>query len=208
MIEYVYTTPKGEPRIRKVRRENPKRFFMYSWTVCGDGVGRWLRGIRDHQVEWSMKALYRLPEVVAALRVDCPVYWCEGEKDADSLAALGFCATSTWQGASSLNWQQADWFTKYHTSSDVLVICDNDAPGGWFGWERYKTLLSMEVGPERVTVIAPPLRLKRVGLINDVTDALDAGLSINDFRVVDLDRLRKHAENYGVQRAARYGVPS
>src|SRR6266545_4245158 len=106
IARYDYTNVKGEPRIRKIRRED-KRFEMKSWD---EDSGRYRSGITDERFGWSTRAMYRLPELVAALRVDATCWWTEGEKDADSLAALGLTATSTWQGASGLWDDQARWF--------------------------------------------------------------------------------------------------
>lgn len=202
VAQYDYTNAKGEPRIRKVRYD-PKAFKMQSAYRWPDGPWQYTNGIADERVEWSTRALYRLPEVIAALRVDVPIWWCEGEKDVDSLAILGFTATSIWQGTSGLYVTQVEWLTRYRTQSDVIIVCDNDPPGGWFGWERYRTLTEvLEVEPRRITVIAPPVRIRSP--LNDVTDAIEAGLRPSDFRQVDLDRLQVAAERYGAARAARY----
>lgn len=49
--------------------------------------------------------LYRLPEVIQGIK-DCEtIFICEGEKDADNLAALGLAATSCPMGAGK--WQSA-----------------------------------------------------------------------------------------------------
>lgn len=198
VARYDYTNVKGEPRIRKLRFD-PKGFRMKSAYQAADGTWGYTTGINDERMLFSTRALYKLPEVVAALRVDVPVWWCEGEKDADSLVALGFSATSVWQG-SDLYWNQAEWFIKYRSQSDVIVVCDNDLPGGWFGWERYRALIDLGVVASRIVVLAPPRPRK----YNDVTDLLEAGGRPSDLRVVDLDLLRCAAERYGASRAARY----
>lgn len=74
---------------------------------------------------WSMegitRVLYRLPEVVSAEQVIIV----EGEKDADNLAALGFCATCNVGGAGK--W--LDGYTDTLTGKKVVLCGDNDAPG-------------------------------------------------------------------------------
>ena len=70
--------------------------------------------------------LYRLPEVLQGIK-DCEaIYICEGEKDADNLAALGFIATTPPMGAGK-------WRTSYTETlkgcREVVVIADKDDPG-------------------------------------------------------------------------------
>lgn len=203
-IEAIYDYPnaKGEPRIRKVRREG-KQFRMQSahWSEPAQRYF-WVSGIRDYRAEWSYRALYRLPEVVAALKTDEPVYATEGEKDADALCSLGVVATSHWQGADEFCFDQARWFSRYGSRSPVFVMCDNDLAGAWSGWLRYTTLIAAEVSRSRLGVVAPPRRLK------DAHDALDAGLSLGDFRRVRLARLEKAAKTYAASRRQRYAFPA
>lgn len=69
--------------------------------------------------------LYRLPEVVAAIAEHRPVIVVEGEKDADNLAALGYCATTCSMGAGK--WHDA--CSAQLRDADVYVMGDNDEPG-------------------------------------------------------------------------------
>lgn len=200
---YDYTGPKGEPRIRKIRFQ-PKAFRMESALIQPGWVG-WTFGITDRWYEWSTKALYRLPEVIAALRCGDPVWWAEGEKDADTLAGWGVCGTSTWQGASDLWPDQCRWFTRYGSRSPVKLVIDWDLPGGHFAWLRYQTLVDVGVAPERIEVVAPPWRRGRV---KDVTDAAELGLSLSAVRPVGLDRVWAAASRYRAARRERYGWPA
>jgi hypothetical protein len=194
---YEYLDIKGTPRIRKIRF--PGKVFRWQSADWQGPSGRWYwrRGITDKQWEFSITGLYRLPEVVAALRVDVPVWWCEGEKDADSLASLGLTATTqpnageVWDGS-------AKWFMGFDSQSDVIIVCDNDPHGGWLGWERYTALLRVGVGENRISVVAPPWP------VNDVTDVLEAGLSLDDLRPVGLRALEACHGRYGTARAATY----
>src|SRR5437588_486560 len=55
-----------------------------------------------------------------------PIYFCEGEKDADNLAKLGFVATTASEGA------EAKWapeLTKWFEGRHIYILPDNDAPG-------------------------------------------------------------------------------
>jgi KaiC/GvpD/RAD55 family RecA-like ATPase/5S rRNA maturation endonuclease (ribonuclease M5) len=82
-----------------------------------------------HQVNgawvWTMegveRVLYRLPEVLKA-----NVVWIvEGEKDADNLVALGFCATCNVGGAGK--WLDA--YTESLDGKEVVLCGDGDEPG-------------------------------------------------------------------------------
>lgn len=99
----------------EVVRYKPKSFSQRR----PDGRGGWvynLSGVR--------RVLYRLPELVAADPAR-QVLICEGEKDADRLALLGFVATTCPQGAGK-------WRPEYAEAlcgRAVAVLADNDAAG-------------------------------------------------------------------------------
>lgn len=202
MIEarYVYEDARGQPRVKKLRFTG-KRFQLKS-ASWRDREGRWhfVPRVRDDQWGFWVRSLYRLPEVVAALKACEPVWWCEGEKDADSVADVGACATTT-PNPSKLHDDQARWFAKYRSTSPVYVVCDHDEHGGWWGWERYAALLRVGVAPERIAVVAPLFPGCK-----DITDHLEMGFPLSAARRVDLGRLQAVAERYGAARAARYGV--
>lgn len=208
-IEAIYDYPnaKGEPRIRKVRREG-KQFRMQSaiWSEAG-GKYFWARGIRDERAEWSCRALYRLPEIIAALKAHDAVWISEGESDADALCSLGVGATTAWQGADEFCIGQARWFARFGSRSQVIVACDNDFPGAWSGWLRYTMLIEAEVSPSRVRVVAPPVRY-RGRRLKDAADALEVGLGLGDMRAVRLDRLESAAHRYRANRRQRYAFPA
>lgn len=198
VANYDYLNVKGEPRLRKVRLD-PKGFRMRSADWQDDQGHWWYRsGVTDERFEFWTMALYRLPEVVSALRVDVPVWWCEGEKDVHALETLGVVATTT-PNPSDLWAAQCRWFLKYGTSSDVIVVCDQDEHGGWWGWERYTGLIEVGVDLSRITVVTPKSRVHK-----DAADVVGAGLGLVGFRRVNLVHLQTCAERYGTARAAAY----
>lgn len=72
----------------------------------------------------DIAALYRLPELIKAVREGFPVYIVEGEKDVETLRKLGYTATT----AGGVN----DWkkdFSHYFTGAKVIILPDNDDPG-------------------------------------------------------------------------------
>jgi putative DNA primase/helicase len=98
----------------KVVRTTAKTFPTYHWKS-----GDWLKG-------WPEKVIpYRLPELIAAPASE-PVWICEGEKDANNVAALGLIATTNPGGAK--NWQPelAQWFKRKEL---VYILEDNDDDG-------------------------------------------------------------------------------
>jgi hypothetical protein len=70
-----------------VKRTSTKQFPQYHW----DGQ-QWRKGAPK-----APKIPYRLPELLAAPATE-PVFICEGEKDADNVAALGLIATTNSEG--------------------------------------------------------------------------------------------------------------
>ena len=113
---YSYTDEGGQLLFEVVRKANPKTFRQRR----PDGAGGWhwsLKGIR--------RVLYRLPEVVAAVREGRTVYVVEGEKDADNLTKLGLIATTNAGGAGK--W--SDEYSKVLRGGQVVILPDNDQPG-------------------------------------------------------------------------------
>ena len=68
--------------------------------------------------------LYNLHALKDSDRRDDTVYFCEGEKDADRLAALGYLATTC---GSSGDWKPE--YAAYFRGRDVVILGDDDAPG-------------------------------------------------------------------------------
>ena len=103
--------PDGKKTFRQCR---PANGSAGGWPIV-TGVPVGVRG----------NVIYRLPEVAEAIRDGRTVYVVEGEKDADTLAAMGYVGTTSPMGA--------DHWTKAHgenlKGADVVVLPDNDAPG-------------------------------------------------------------------------------
>ena len=112
---YDYFDLDGSLRFQVLRYE-PKHFLQRK----PDGAGGW---------DWSTKDLelviYRLPDVIEAVQRGETVYVVEGEKAADRLVALGFCATCSPGGAGK--WR--DEYTPSLAGADVVVLPDNDDRG-------------------------------------------------------------------------------
>ncbi len=68
---------------------------------------------------------YKLPELVEALADGRPVFWCEGEKDAETLLDWGVPATTNSGGAKNVSEVDVSIFQ----GADVIIPLDNDAAG-------------------------------------------------------------------------------
>jgi putative DNA primase/helicase len=106
----------GGRLLYEVVRRRPKSF------ACRrpDGAGGWVWNL-----DGSERVLYRLPELVAAVRDGLTVFVVEGEKDVDALARLGLAATTNVGGAGK-------WRAEYAGAlrgARVVVIPDEDQAG-------------------------------------------------------------------------------
>ena len=97
----------------KVNRFEPKDFRPRR----PDGAG-WVRNL-----DGVRRLPYRLPDLLA--KPDGQVFICEGEKDADRLAALGLLATTNDGGAGKWRPTHADVLA----GRDVVILPDNDEKG-------------------------------------------------------------------------------
>ena len=68
--------------------------------------------------------MYRLPELVKAVKDGYPVYIVEGEKDVETLRELGYTATTA---GSANDWKKE--YAAYFTGARVVILPDNDKPG-------------------------------------------------------------------------------
>lgn len=147
---YRYVDEAGKLLYEVVRFE-PKGFAQRR----PDGHGGWTWRKGERQV------LYHLPEVLEAPIV----FVVEGEKDAETLRAHGFVATTNAGGA------KAPWlpeFTEALRGREVILIPDNDQPG----WKRAAVIArALLHNVARLSIFELPADTK------DITDWFDAGHS-------------------------------
>ena len=113
-IAYNYFSASGELLFQCVRWD-PKGFSQRH----PDGAGGWIWNL-----EGITPVLYRLPELLAA-GPEATVWIVEGEKDVETLRALGLVATCNAMGAGK-------WRSSYNQSlkgRPVVILPDNDEPG-------------------------------------------------------------------------------
>ena len=112
---YDYRTADGTYLYSKVRFEGKEIRYV---TVDRDNDNYQYCKVK------GIATLYRLPELVKAVRSGYPVYIVEGEKDVETLRNLGYTATT----AGGVN----DWrkeYAAYFTGARVIILPDNDGPG-------------------------------------------------------------------------------
>ena len=119
VAKYNYVSEYGELLFQKVRyvKEDGKKTFRQRRP---DGNGGY-----SYKLDDTPKVLYNLPQVIRAKTNNETIIVVEGEKDADTLTALGLCATTMPGGAGK--W--LDIHTQVLAGATVDVIADNDEPG-------------------------------------------------------------------------------
>lgn len=142
--------------------------------------------------------LYRLPEVLGAVRSGETVHWAEGEKDADALAAHGAVATSHHQGAGRVTTEQAAWL---RGARRVVLWVDLDRGhwevGAYDAVLRHNLLVDVGVPARRIRVVRA-----RVG--KDAYDHLERH-PIERAVPVDKKRLARAARGYTPSSGRRAG---
>jgi len=153
---YDYRDAEGTLLFQKQRfvDENGKKTFRQRRP---DGNGEW-----TYQLGEVPRVLYRLPQIMNAVAHNNVIWIVEGEKDADTLVAQGFEATTMPNGAGSWN----EVHTEPLAGATVAIVADNDEVGYEHAQDVAEQLRA--VGCE-VMIMKPPSPYK------DVTDLYEAG---------------------------------
>jgi 5S rRNA maturation endonuclease (ribonuclease M5) len=112
---YDYVDAQGTLRFQSVRSE-PKAFRQRR----PDGYGGWLWNLDNVEL-----VLYRLSEVLEAVKAGRTIYIPEGEKDVETLRTLGLTGTCNAMGAGK--WRDA--YNVALQGAHVVLLPDNDTPG-------------------------------------------------------------------------------
>jgi DNA polymerase len=130
---FIYRAASGEPYLKVEKRQTArsargKQYPQYHWTGSAWALGK----------PKGPKIPYRLPELIAA-PLETAVHIAEGEKDAETLAALGLIATTNSEGAKKGSWapELNQWFVG---RKRVFIPEDNDDSGRRFAQEKAKAL--------------------------------------------------------------------
>ncbi|MCL1881086.1 MAG: hypothetical protein FWF76_02795 [Oscillospiraceae bacterium] len=168
--EHYYTDENGEKWGRKdIVTYPPDENHDKSYKEC------YWRRFRDGKYVMGLKGdkapLYNLPAVISTDKV----YITEGEKDADTLAALGLVATSSPNGAGA-DWQKS--YNEYFRNKDVVIISDNDKAGIAHSTEISDNLRNVARSLKIVSALeiakSANATLKDGGDISDVYEAVGA----------------------------------
>ncbi|RJR08361.1 hypothetical protein C4588_05825 [Candidatus Parcubacteria bacterium] len=158
---YVYTDESGNPLYCKVRKDGEKTFLQYT-AVSPD---YWQTGVNCKQT------LYNLPGVVEAKKKGRYIFFCEGEKDVETLRKLGFYATTS---GSTSSWKPE--FAEYFEGVvAVYILPDNDGPGKTFAGKVAEDIAKTKTPVKIINL--PGLEEKQ-----DITDWLDCGGTIEELK--------------------------
>jgi hypothetical protein len=116
---YPYTDEQGTLLYEVVRFDSTDPLERFKQRRP-DGNGGWIwktKGIRQ--------VLFRLPQLIAAVKAGQRVLVCEGERDANTAAKLGYAATTNPGGVRK--WKKD--YDEFFRGTDVVVVSDNDANG-------------------------------------------------------------------------------
>lgn len=162
---YSYTDEQGNELYQNVRFEFDKAGNRLTEKTFvqrkQDAKGKWI--YKDARI--GVRSVpYRLPSLVNASEI----HFCEGEKDADTLAAMGFDGATNLYLMGSDEWQQ---FAPLFTGKPAFVYEDNDAEGRKKSKKLSEWLLS--IGASSVKII----RFEDMPNKSDVTDWKNADAS-------------------------------
>lgn len=170
---YDYLDADGGPWLRVCRKE-PKGFYQQRWNGTAWEAGK----------PKGPPIPYRLPDMLAA--VHDTVLICEGEKDADALAARGYVATTASEGAGKWSPELNRWFE----GKTVYVLPDNDKAG-----EDHAALVAANLHgvASEVRIVRLP-RLPEKGDVSDYIAANGTADLIELCQAAPLYTLRKPAK--------------
>ncbi|WP_204815341.1 hypothetical protein [Mycobacterium riyadhense] len=160
---YTYLSISGEPVQQVIREEcacsgQPHKQFRQRYR---DDAGQWVY----RKPRGFTPVLYRPNAIRSAAKTGAWIWVTEGEKDADTLTALGRLATTNAQGAANFPAELAGSFT----GLNVAIVADRDLAG----YQRAINLHErLRVSAAQVVLLMPAIEADKA----DVTDHVNAGL--------------------------------
>lgn len=171
--EYAYRDERGKV-LFVVERLKPKKFRQKKPSESG-GWNYSLNGVR--------RVPYRLPELSEGISRGDTIFVVEGEKDADTLVRLGYCATTSAQGA-AWKWPP-EWEAYFRGAARVVLLPDCDEPGRKTARHRAE-IIAQTCADVRIADLAPE---RMDGY--DVTDWLSENSEVSE-----VDRLLGSARRF------------
>lgn len=163
VCDYLYCDETDSIVFKKTRYEIEKLdgTIEKSFLIFRYENGKWQMGIGD-----ARRVLYNLADIMAADRV----FLCEGEKDADNLANVGFVTTTNFEGAAT--WRNE--YNQFFENKDVVLVIDNDIAG----LQRVEKLKANLINVKSLKIFNPfanePPSQKHGKDISDWIDARDS----------------------------------
>lgn len=117
------------------------------------------------------KTLYRLPQLIKAVKKGEPVYYCEGEKDVDTMTRLGLTATTA---GGAQDWKRE--YASYFTGARVTILSDNDEAGKKLASRVANDLKNFA---HSIKVVNPSNKYK-----GDVTDYIEEGHTVEELKAL------------------------
>lgn len=167
-------------------------------TACEQPHKRFVQRYRSGSSWRSSKpagfvpVLYRLPEVLQAVRDGLVIYAVEGEKDVHSAERVGLVATTAPQGA------QTPWHEEQIDAlagARVVVVLDRDGAGYRRGVELHRRL--SDAGSQ-VDLVVPAVEQRKA----DLTDHLEAGFGADDLVAMSVEEAQLRADAEAVEHLA------
>lgn len=194
---YVYHDLTGDPIFRKVRFyvwKEEKDGKPAGWSKCFKQEGMNGESTLAH-LNGKSKSLYRLPEVVAAVRSGQTVYVNEGEKAVEAFRTAGQVATCQPGGALGKS-PDKKWLPE-HTemlrgAKHVVVVADRDETGELYA-QYVAAQLAKAVG--KVEVVQAAVESDKA----DAYDHLRAGKGLESFiprKDLEPPRISSHIKRY------------
>lgn len=188
---FEYTDEQGQPLFRLVKKRYANGTKVLQKRPNRRGVWVSRRPEQDGKalMYGIRRPLYRLPEVIYAVKNGWEIHLTEGESDADALndwfTDNGVEARATCHPGGAGKWQQEHTDT-LAGAGQVVVWADRDGPGYACAHQRLVALLAADLkATARLPRVDPPLK--------DVRDHLASGLAPHDGQPVKKKALAKLA---------------
>jgi len=134
--------------------------------------------------------LYRLPEIISAIKEGKRIFIVEREKDADNLSEFGFATTTCPMGAAG-KWK--DSYTQtLRDCTEIIILADKDEPG-----RKHASYVANKLSEVGIAVKLVEMSDRNGTSIKDFSDWLEAGGTKEEFENLCCD-----AEHW------KYGEPS
>jgi 5S rRNA maturation endonuclease (ribonuclease M5) len=160
---YDYTDESGNLLFQKLRfidKDTGKKTFRQRRK---NEQGEWV-----YNLDGVNQVLYRLPEVIDAIRDGKNVVVVEGEKDVETLRSLGRVATTMPGGAGK--WRENH--TEALRGANVIVVADNDEVGKTHAADVADKLRNADCA----------VRLMITDGVKDITDLIESGGELKELR--------------------------